>query len=238
MSETANPKNRLLAALPREEYARLLPKLEETPLIFGKIIYETDDIIHSVYFPESGIVSLLSTMEKRSPLEVGIVGNEGLVGLPAFLGVKTSNNRALVQGAGVAMRLKTADFLTEAEKGGALSRLVKRYTHSLMVQISQAAVCNNIHRIETRLARWLLMSGDRMESDDFQITQEFLSHMLGVRREAVSKAATRLQRNGLISYSYGKISILDRDGPETAACRCYFITKEENKNFLTDGIKL
>jgi CRP-like cAMP-binding protein len=230
MSENTKPANRLLAALPAKEYQRLLPKLEEISLTYAETIYETGDIIRRVYFPNSGIISLLSAVEERSLLEVGIVGNEGFIGLPVFLGVKTSNNRAIVQGAGGALVMKTTDFLAESKNGGSLSRLLQRYTHSLLIQISQSAACNRFHPIEARLARWLLMTGDRMESDEFQITQEFLSSMLGVRREGVSKAATHLQQNDLISYSRGKISILNRAGLEAAACRCYFIIKEEYKN--------
>jgi len=231
MPETTKPNNRLLAALPAKEYQRLLPKLKEIPLIYTKTIYESDDIISRVYFPESGIVSLLSAVGERSLLEVGIVGNEGFIGLPVFLGVKTSNNRAIVQGAGVALEMKTSDFLAECNNGGALSRLLQRFTHSLLTQISQSAACNRFHEIEARLARWLLMTADRMASNEFQITQEFLSNMLGVRREGVSKAAASIQQNKLISYSRGKISVLDRAGLESAACRCYFIIKDEYKNF-------
>ncbi len=227
MSETIKPANRLLAALPAKEYARLLLKLEEIPLIYTEIIYEPDDIIRHVYFPNSGIVSLLSAVSEHSLLEVGIVGKEGFIGMPLFLGVKTSNNCALVQGAGVARRMKTADFLAECKNGGALPRLLQRYTHSLLTQISQSAACNRFHPIEARLARWLLMTSDRMESDEFQITQEFLSNMLGVRREGVSKSATQLQHNELICYSRGKITILNRAGLEAAACHCYFIIKDE-----------
>jgi len=227
MSKIIKPTNRLLAALPAKEYARLLLKLEEIPLTFAKTFYEPGDVIRHVYFPNSGIISLLSAVEEHSLVEVGIVGNEGFVGVPVFLGVKTSNNRALVQGAGVAMEMKTADFLVECKNGGALPRLLQRYTHSLIVQISQSAACNRFHPIEARLARWLLMTSDRMESDDFPITQEFLSNMLGVRREGVSKSATHLQQKELISYSRGKITILNRANLEAAACRCYFIIKEE-----------
>ena len=229
MFETTKPTNRLLAALPAKEYARLLPKLEEVSLTYAKTIYEPGDVIRRVYFPNSGIVSLLSAVEKRSLLEVGIVGNEGLVGLPVFLGVKTSGNLAVVQGAGVALEMKTADFLAECENGGALPRLLQRYTHSLLMQISQAAACNRFHPIGARLARWLLMTADRMESDEFLITQEFLSNMLGVRREGVSKSATNLQQNGLISYKRGKVSILNRASLNAAACSCYLIIKEEYK---------
>ena len=227
MSENTKPTNRLLAALPANEYRRLLPKLEEFSLIFTETIYEPGDIIRHVYFPGSGIISLLSAVEERSMLELGIVGSEGFVGLPVFLGVKTSNNRALVQGAGMAMRMKTADFLTESENGGSLPRLLQRYTHSHLFQISQSAVCYRFHPIEARLARWLLMSADRMKAENFQITQELLSNMLGVRREAVSKSAANLQQRQMISYRRGKVSIINRADLEAVACKCYSIVKDE-----------
>ncbi|HLM59620.1 MAG TPA: Crp/Fnr family transcriptional regulator, partial [Pyrinomonadaceae bacterium] len=217
--------------LPAKEYQHLLPKMEEVSLTFTETIYAPDDIIRYVYFPNSGIVSLLAAVGERSQLEVGIVGNEGIVGLPVFLGVERSNNHALVQGVGAAMRMKTADFLAECSKGGLLPRILQRYTHSLMTQISQSAVCNRFHPIEARLARWLLMTADRMESDVFQITQEFLSNMLGVRREAVTLSAKNFQQNELISYNRGKISILNSAGLEAVACRCYFIIKDEYGKF-------
>ncbi len=226
MSTTTKPKNRLLAALPAEEYARLLPKLEAFNLIYAETIYSPEDVIQHVFFPESGIISLLASGGDNLLLEVGIVGSEGFVGLPVFLGVKKSNTRALVQGAGLALKINSTDFLAECETGGALSRLLQRYTHSLMTQISQSAACNRFHPIEARLARWLLMTGDRMMTNEFQITQEFLSNMLGVRREAVNKSATLFQQNGLIRYSRGQVSILDRKGLELTACRCYFIIKD------------
>ncbi len=229
MPEHIKPANRLLAALPVKEYRQLLPKLEETALPFTEIIYAPDDIIRYVYFPNSGIISLLAAVGERSQLEVGIVGNEGVVGLPVFLGVKTSNNQAIVQGEGAAVRIKTADFLMECSNGGALPRILQRYTHSMITQISQSAVCNRFHPIEARLARWLLMMGDRMTSDVFQITQKFLSNMLGVRREAVTLSAKTLQQSNLIIYSRGKISILDRASLEAVSCRCYFIIKDEYK---------
>lgn len=227
MSENTKPVNRLLAALPAKKYQHLLPKLEEVSLVFTETIYAPDEIIRHVYFPNSGIISLLAVVGERSQLEVGIVGNEGFIGLPVFLGVKTSNNHALVQGVGAAMRMTTADFLAECSNGGSLPRILQRYTHSLMTQISQSAVCNRFHTIEARLARWLLMTSDRMGSDVFNITQKFLSNMLGVRREAVTLSAKIHLQNGLIDYSRGKIVILNRAALEAVACRCYFIIKDE-----------
>lgn len=231
MSETTKPANRLLAALPAKEYQRLFPKLEEISLTYGDNIYEQGESIRRVYFPNSGIISLLTAVEERSLLEVGIVGNEGMIGLALFLGVKTSNNRAVVQGLGFAMRMKAADFLAECENGCSLPRLLQRYTHSLLTQVSQSAVCYRFHPIEARLARWLLMTSDRMETNEFQLTQEFLSNMLGVRREGVNKSATNLQHQQLISYSRGNISIINRAGLEAAACKCYAIIKGEENSF-------
>lgn len=232
MSERNKPNSRLLAALPAAEYKRILPKLEEFSLTYGELIYENDAVIDYVYFLESGIVSLLSAVEKNSMLEVGIVGSEGFVGLPIFLGAKKSTNQAIVQGKGIALRMKTADFRAECETGGKLPRLLQRYVFSLMTQISQSAACNRFHSVDARLARWLLMTRDRTTSDELHITQEFLSNMLGVRREAVNKAATALQRKDLISYSRGQVVILDRANLEANACRCYFIIKEEYENFF------
>jgi CRP-like cAMP-binding protein len=225
--QNAPSANRLLAALPAREYTRLLPKLEEVSLTYGENIYESGEIIRRVYFPTRGIISLLTAVEERSLLEVGIVGNEGMSGLALFLGVKTSNNRAIVQGEGFAMRMKAADFLAECENGGSLPNILRRYTHSLLTQISQSAVCYRFHPIEARLARWLLMTSDRMNTNEFQITQEFLSNMLGVRREGVNKSAVILQRQHLISYSRGSIAITNRAGLEAASCKCYGIIKDE-----------
>lgn len=231
MPEPTKSENRLLAALPEAEYQRLLPKLEQIALIYTENIYQPGDTINHIYFPESGIVSLLSAVEANSTLEVGIVGNEGIIGLPVFLGAKISNNRAVVQGEGFALRMTTADFLVEAESGE-LSRILRHFTHSLLTQISQSAACNRFHQIDSRMARWLLMTHDRMQKDEFKITQEFLSNMLGVRREAVNKAATHLQQNRLIRYSRGNLLILDRQGLESAACNCYQIIKKDYDNFL------
>lgn len=223
--------NRLLAALPTEEYERLLPKLTQIPLTYAETIYEPGEVIRYVYFPMSGIISLLAAVGRRSTLEVGIVGNEGMVGLSVFLGVETSSSRAVVQGTGSAMRINAADFQKECEKGGALPRLLQRFAHSLLTQISQSAACYRFHLIEARLARWLLMTRDRMEQDEFKITQDFLSNMLGVRREAVNKAAAFFQQKEIINYTRGNVSINNRAGLEAAACECYHIIRNEEKSF-------
>jgi CRP-like cAMP-binding protein len=226
--------NGLLAALPRSEYRRLLPSLKEVPLLFGKILCEAGGPIRDVYFPTSGIVSLLAAVEDRSTLEVGIVGREGMVGLPVFMGVQTSHNRAVVQGAGSALTMKATVFRKECAGYDVLPRLLLRYSQSLWTQLSQSAVCNRFHPIEARLARWLLMTGDRMKADEFHIRQGFMSNMLGVRREAVNKSAGKLRQRGLITYSRGNLTILSRAGLRAAACQCYPIIKAEYGRFLPE----
>ena len=226
--------NRLLAALPTAEYRRLLRKMEPFRLTFGEVIYESGDLIRHVYFPTSGIISLLAATDDHTSLEVGLVGREGMVGVPIFMEVKTSTNLAVVQGAGSALRMKVMAFRQEIRNGESLARLLRRYTHSLLTQVSQSAVCNRFHAIDARLARWLLMSRDRMESDEFALTQEFLSNMLGVRREGVNKAAGKLQQQQLISYSRGTLKVLDRPGLEAIACPCYRIIKTEYDSFLPE----
>ena len=223
--------NRLLAALPSGEYRSLFSKLEEIPLTYGENIYEQGETIRHVYFPNSGVVSLLVGIENSSTLEVGMVGKEGIVGLSVFLGVKASKTSAVVQGAGSAVRMKTADFLAECDKCKALSRLLRRFTQSLLTQASLSAVCCGFHPIEKRLARWLLMTSDRMETNKFHLTQEFLSNMLGVRREAVNKSAVVLQQQQLITYSRGNISIINRAELEIKACPCYALIKAESTDF-------
>ena len=219
--------NRLLAALPVKEYRRLLPELEQVTMPFAEVIYEPGDPIRHVYFPNDSIVSLLSVVAERSTLEVSVVGNEGVAGIAAFLGVGTSPNRALVQGAGTAMRMKASMLRKEAERAGPLRRLLQLYTHSLLTQVSQTAACNRFHQVDARLARWLLMTHDRVRSDEFLLTQEFMSNMLGVRREGVNKAAGALQQNKLISYSRGRLRVLDRAGLEAVACECYLVVKDD-----------
>lgn len=225
--------NRLLAALPKKEYQSLLPRLESVSLAFGDIIFEPGDRLRHVYFPDNSIVSLLSAVDDRELLEVGMVGNEGMAGLPVFMGVNKSQTRGLVQGGGSAMRMKSTTLQKETVNGGSLRKLLNRYTHALLTQISQSAACNRFHPVNVRLARWLLMTHDRVEGDEFRLTQEFLSHMLGVRREGVTLAASVLQKQKLISYSRGHLTILNRAGLEAVACKCYRVVKEEYDNFLS-----
>lgn len=229
MPRTTKPRepvaNQLLAALTNQEYQRLRPHLEEFTLSFGEILYEPGQLIRHIYFPNHGIVSLLSMVEQRSTLEVGVVGNEGMVGISIFLGAPNSLNRALVQGAGTAMRMTAQAFRKHIGHNGPLPDLLRRYTHSLLAQISQTAVCNRFHKVDARLARWLLMTHDRLESDEFRMTQQFLSDMLGVRREGVTDAARTLQHAKLIRYVRGQITILNRVGLEANSCQCYGIIK-------------
>ncbi len=226
------PGNKMLAALPAREYRRLANKLELVELNFGETIYALDANIKDVYFPNSGIVSFMTTIEKGSTLEAGFVGNDGLVGLSTFLGTTKSPNSAVVRATGIAWKMKAADFLKECRENNLLSGLVRRYTHLLLTQLSSVSACNRFHPIIKRLTCWLLMTGDRMGTDKFQITQEFISNMLGVRREAVAIAAASLQEKQLISYSRGNLSILNRTGLEEFACKCYSIVKEEERNYL------
>lgn len=224
--------NRLLATLPKKEYERLLPGLKRIPLIFGDVLYEPGDTIKHVYFPNDSIVSLLSALSERSTIEVGMVGNEGMAGLPIFMGVDISRTRALVQGAGSAMTMSSATARREANRPGALHRLLHRYSHSLLTQVSQSAACNRFHSVDARLARWLLMTSDRLGVDEFRVTQDFMSNMLGVRREGVNKAAGILQTAKLIRYSRGMITILDRPELEAHSCECYGIVRAESDEYL------
>jgi CRP-like cAMP-binding protein len=217
--------NRLLAALPGKEYQRLQPHLEEGALSFGEVLYEPGEIIQRVYFPNHGVVSLLSMVEDRSTLEVGVVGAEGMVGISVFLGAQASPNQALVQGDGAAMSMKADAMRKHVGQKGPLPDMLRRYANSLLAQISQTAACNRFHAVEARLARWLLMTHDRLRSNEFRLTQEFLSHMLGVRREGVTNAARALQRRNLICYVRGRITIINRAGLEAGSCGCYEIVK-------------
>lgn len=228
----ATPANRLLGKLPKKEYLRLLPRLLKTTLTFGEVLYEPGDTITHVYFPNDSIISLLSAVAERSTLEVGMVGNEGMAGLPIFMGVKISTTRALVQASGSAMRMTSAAVRNEANHLGSLHRLLHRYTHSLLTQISQSSACNRFHTVEARLARWLLMTQDRVGLEEFRLTQDFMSNMLGVRREGVNKAAGSLQTGKLIHYSRGHIRILNRPALERISCVCYALIKTESDSYL------
>ena len=217
--------NSVLAALPPRTYRDLLSGLEPVPLVFGEVLYEPGEPIRDVYFPINGLVSLLTLVDGRLALEVGLVGREGMVGVALALGIDVSPIRALVQGGGTALRMNAARFRKELQRSAPLQRELYRYTHALMAQITQTAACNRFHRVPARLARWLLMTRDRVRSDQFYLTHEFLSHMLGVRRVGVTEAASALQRRKLIAYRRGNITILDHGALETASCACYAIVK-------------
>ena len=217
--------NHLLAAVPRQAYQRMLIGLEPVELTYGQVLYEPAGRIRHVYFPTGSLVSLLTAVDKHRTLDVGMVGNEGMVGMPMVLGIGLSAVRALVQGSGPAMRMSAARFRAEFGKNPPLQRALFRYTHLLRAQVSQTAACNRFHDAEARLARWLLMTSDRLHTDEFRLTHEFLAHMLGVRRVGVTRAASNLERRKLIAYSRGNIRILDRKRLEAAACTCYRIVK-------------
>jgi CRP-like cAMP-binding protein len=222
--------NHLLAAVSRRAYREMLSGLEPVKLEYGQVLYEPTGLIRHVYFPIDCLVSLLTAVDNGRVLEVGMVGNEGMVGMPMVLGIGESAVRALVQGRGTAMRMPASRFRLEFNKNIPLQRALFRYTHLLMAQVSQTAACNRFHEAEGRLARWLLMTSDRLHTDEFLLTHEFLAHMLGVRRVGVTKAAEGLRRKKLIVYSRGHITILDRKNLEKAACVCYRIVKN-----LQDG---
>jgi CRP-like cAMP-binding protein len=219
--------NGLLAALPRRERDRLLPHLKPVTLGSEEILYEPGGLIRHVYFPTSGLISLLLVLEDGSFTDVGRVGSEGMVGLPTFLGVPTSHTRALVEVAGGALRLEAPVFRRQARQGGPLASLLLRYTQALLRQSERLTACQTRHRIEQRLCRWLLITHDRVRADQFEVTQEFLARMLGVHRQSVTLAAGNLQRAGVIRYSRGRLTILDRRGLEAASCECYQAVRRE-----------
>ena len=227
--------NRLLAALPQEDYARLAPHLEVVDLAFKELIYRPDEPIRFVYFPLDSVVSLLATMADGAVVEVASVGREGMVGLPAFLGARSLAGQSFAQIPGRAARLG-ADALQEAVAGGGpLRDLLQAYTQALFDLVAQSAACNRLHPLDERLARWLLMTHDRLGADRFPLTQEFMGQMLGVRRASVSTAAAILQRAGLIRYARGRITVTDRAGLEAASCECYGVIRREFDRLFGDG---
>ena len=219
--------NHLLDALPPEDYARLASNLKPVAFALGDVIYESQGQMEHVYFPTTAHVSLLYTMLDGSTAEVGLVGNEGLVGIALFMGGDTTPNQAMVQGAGEAFQMKAASMLEEFKRGGAFQSVLLRYTQTLITQISQTAVCNRLHTTEQRLCRWILMTHDRVHSDDLQMTHQFISNMLGIQREAVSLAAQRLKLKGGISYARGRIRVTSREILEGCACECYQMVRDE-----------
>jgi CRP-like cAMP-binding protein len=233
LSTRQSPKqNRLLAALPPADYEQVLPHLELVPLPLAWAVYESGDAQGYVFFPTTSIVSLLYVMEDGSSAEIAVVGNEGLVGIALFMGGETTPSRAVVQSAGYAYRLRANALKTEFSLGGKLQYLLLRYTQALITQMAQTAVCNRHHALEQQLCRWLLLSLDRLDSNELKMTQELIANMLGVRREGVTEAAGKLQAAGLIEYSRGRITVLDRTKLETKVCECYAVVKREYDRLL------
>jgi len=241
MSKTAalhgGVENHLLSALPAEDFKRLLPSLQPVTFSLGDVVHESGAHLDDLYFPTTSVVSLLYTMENGMTAEIGLVGNDGVVGIALFLGGDTVPNRAVVQIAGGALSIKARVLLEDFRQGGPFQRILLRYTQALITQVSQTAVCNRLHSVEQRLCRWLLLSQDRVKSDELSMTQEFISNMLGGRRESVTVAARRLQNAGLIRYIRGHIAILDRKGLEATVCECYQIVKDETDRLLVTAVE-
>jgi cAMP-binding proteins - catabolite gene activator and regulatory subunit of cAMP-dependent protein kinases len=227
-------KNHLLAALPAADFERLRPHLTPVTLSLGEALYESGIVLRHVYFPTDSIVSLLYVMADGASAEIAVVGNEGVIGVSLFMGGETTPSRAVVQSAGHAYRLTGQLLKEEFTRAGAMQHLLLRYTQSLLTQMAQTAVCNRHHSLDQQLCRWLLLSLDRLTSNQLVMTQELIANMLGVRREGVTDAAGKLQKAGLIQYSRGRITVLDRAGLELRTCECYAVVKKECDRLLPD----
>jgi CRP-like cAMP-binding protein len=233
MSSPHSPmQNHLLAALPTAEYARLLPNLELIPMSLGEALYESGGHLQHVYFPTTSIVSLLYVLADGASAEIAVVGNEGILGISLFMGGETTPSRAVVQSAGYGYRVKAQLLKQEFNRAGPVLHLLLRYTQALITQMAQTAVCNRHHSVDQQLCRWLLLSLDRLASNELSMTQELIASMLGVRREGVTEAAGKLQDVGLIQYHRGKITVLDRSGLEARVCECYEVVKTEFDRLL------
>jgi CRP-like cAMP-binding protein len=224
--------NRLLDALPFKDREQLLANCEAIELVFGEVLYRANEPVSHVYFPTGGFISLVTSVDSSANLEVGLVGNEGILGVSLMLGVDVAPFYSLVQGAGSALRITTTAFLRQLENSQALQLELRRYLYVLMRQLAQTAICTRYHLVEARLARWLLMMQDRAHSDHFHVTHVFLAYILGVRRVGITKAANSLLKKKLISYKRGDITILDRVGLEAASCECYRVDKEIYERIL------
>lgn len=226
--------NHLLAALPTAEFERLAPHLEQVAMPLGEVLYESGGKLPHAYFPTTAIVSLHYVMENGASSEIAGVGNEGVLGVSLFMGGNTTPSRAIVQTAGHGYRLKARLLIEEFNRAGPLMRLMLRYTQALMTQMSQTAVCNRHHSLDQQVCRWLLLTLDRLPSNELNMTQELIAGMLGVRREGITETAGNIQREGLIHYRRGHISVLDRPGLESRACECYAVVKQEFDRLLYD----
>jgi CRP-like cAMP-binding protein len=224
--------NNLLAAFPAAERERLFPQLELEPMPLGKVLYESGDVLHYVYFPTNSIVSLLYVLADGASAEISVVGNEGLIGIALFMGGETTSSRALVQSAGFAYRLSGQELKDEFHRSGEVQVLLLRYTQALITQMAQTAVCNRHHSVDQQLCRWLLLSLDRLPSNELVMTQELIANMLGVRREGVTEAAGKLEKLGVIRYARGRITVLDRPRLEQLCCECYAVVKKESDRLL------
>jgi CRP-like cAMP-binding protein len=233
VTSTIDPKkNHLLAALPVEDYQRLLPDIESIDMPLGWVVYESGAQMDYIYFPTTCIVSLLYVMKNGASAEIAIAGNEGLVGISLFMGGETTPSRAVVQSAGEGYRVKADVLKKEFALGAALQQLALRYTQALITQMAQTAVCNRHHSVDQQLCRWLLLSMDRLQGNELKMTQDLIANMLGVRREGVTAAAGQLQGAGVIHYSRGHITVLDRKRLEARACECYAVVKTEFDRLL------
>jgi CRP-like cAMP-binding protein len=225
-------KNHLLDALPAAEGQRWLPLLESVDMPLGSVLYEPGVALSHVYFPTTAIVSLLYVMENGSSAEIAVVGNEGVVGISLFMGGESTPSRAVVQSAGIGLRLRAPVMKEEFNRAGAVLHLMLRYTQALITQMAQTAVCNRHHTLDQQLCRWLLLSLDRLQGNKLVMTQELIANMLGVRREGVTEGALKLQHAGLIQYARGHITVLDRAGLEKRSCECYAVVKKEYDRLL------
>src|SRR5579862_3111000 len=233
MNSLDSPKqNQILAALPNPDYERLRPHLEPVPMPLGWAVYESGTSLSHLYFPATSIVSLLYVMVNGASAEIAITGNEGMVGISLFMGGESTPSRAVVQSAGSGYRLPASVLKREFALGGPLQLLALRFTQSLITQMAQTAVCNRHHSLEQQLCRWLLLSLDRLTGDELVMTQLLIANMLGVRREGVAQAASKLQADGLIQYSRGRIKVIDRQGLERRSCECYAVVKTEFDRLL------
>jgi len=227
--------SRLLSALSSDESSRLAPHLQLVPMPLGHVLYESGDVQRYVYFPVDCIISLLYVMEDGSSAEISVVGNEGVVGISLFMGGETTPSRAIVQSAGKAYRLVAQQLKAEFHRNGGMQQLLLRYTQALITQMAQTAVCNRHHSVDQQLCRWLLLSLDRLPSNQLTMTQELIANMLGVRREGVTEAAGKLQKLKTIRYTRGQITVLDRPKLEELCCECYAVVKRETDRLLPYG---
>ena len=224
--------NQLLAVLPESELSRWLPHLEPVELSLGEVLYESGSRVTHAYFPTSAIVSLLYVLENGASAEIAVVGYEGIIGISLFMGGESTTSRAVVQSAGKGFKINARLLMLEFTRGGPVLHLLLRYTQALITQMGQTAVCNRHHSLDQQLCRWLLLSHDRLHSNDLVMTQELIANMLGVRREGVTEAAGNLQQVGLIKYQRGHITVLDRAGLERRVCECYAVVKREYDRLL------